>query len=191
MQAILKPEQRKRERPRTVREVGKGREKCTHKITLPVTLLNGEGHPNNRAYDTQTVPGSQLPALLGLNAARESRMIIDTEQSRVYMAGPGDYNRKKAWPPRTQQVDCGEAPSGHLMLPCAEVQTQPANSQKGRLQLTPQQALPVETVHSGPKEITRVGHHRLSGRDGPFQHDRTARVGATTSSKTSPRRRRA
>ena len=50
-----------------------------------------------------TVPGSQLPALVGLNAACESRTIIGTTRSQVYIGGPGDYDLMKALPPGTQQ----------------------------------------------------------------------------------------
>ena len=71
LRAGLRPGQRRRERPLTVRGVGKGGEKCTHNCIFPVTLLNTEGHPGSGTLDTPTVPDSQLPALLGLSAARE------------------------------------------------------------------------------------------------------------------------
>ena len=59
-------------------------------------LLNSEGRPVSGTFDTPTVPRSQLPALLGLNAARESRMIIDTARNVIYMAGPGGYDLMQA-----------------------------------------------------------------------------------------------
>eukprot|EP00969_Alexandrium_andersonii_P180544 7979065-Alexandrium_andersonii.AAC.1 len=36
------------------------------------------------------------------------------------MCGPGDYDLEACLPPGTQRLDCTYAPSGHMMLPCAE-----------------------------------------------------------------------
>ena len=47
-------------------------------------------------------------------------MIIDTITNRVYMCGPGNYDLEACLPPGTQRLDCTYAPSGHMMLPCAE-----------------------------------------------------------------------
>ena len=65
--------------------------------------------------DWQTIAG-----VVRLNAARESRTIVDTARSIVYMVGLGHYDLMRALPPGTQQFDCVQAPSGHLMLPCVE-----------------------------------------------------------------------
>ena len=103
LRAGLRPEQKRRERPLTVRGVGQGGEKCTHNCVLPVALLNTEGRPVSGTFDTPTVPGSQLPALLGLSAARESRMLIDTMRNTIYMVGPGEYDLMSSLPLGTQQ----------------------------------------------------------------------------------------
>ena len=84
LRAGLRPAQRRRERPLTVRGVGQGGEKCTYNCILPVTLLHSVGRSVTGTFDAPTVPRSQLPALLGLNAARESRMIIDMTQSLFF-----------------------------------------------------------------------------------------------------------
>ena len=148
IRAGLRPEQRKRERPLTVRGVGQGGEKCLHNCVLPVSLMNAIGQRVTGTFDTPTVPHSQLPALLGLNAARESRMVIDTMRNTIYMAGPGEYDLLQALPPGTQQFNCILAPSGHMMIPCAEFPSHTAleTAGRGRLQLTPQLALPVEHI---------------------------------------------
>ena len=148
IRAGLRPEQRKRERPLTVRGVGQGGEKCLHNCVLPVSLMNATGQRVTGTFDTPTVPHSQLPALLGLNAARESRMVIDTMRNTIYMAGPGEYDMLQALPPGTQQFNCILAPSGHMMIPCAEFPSSTAleTTGRGRLQLTPQLALPVEHI---------------------------------------------
>ena len=150
IRAGLRPEQRRRERPLTVRGVGQGGEKCLHNCILPVSLLNATGQRVTGTFDTPTVPHSQLPALLGLNAARESRMLIDTMRNAIYMVGPGDYDLMQALPPGTQQFNCILAPSGHMMIPCAEFPS-PTKSDsvgRGRLQLMPQLTLPVEHVET-------------------------------------------
>ena len=71
LRAGLRPEQKRRERPLTVRGVGQGGEKCTHNCVLPVALLNTEGRSVSGTFDTPTIPGSQLPAHLGLNTAEK------------------------------------------------------------------------------------------------------------------------
>ena len=72
------------------------------------------------------------------------------------MAGPGDYDLTRTRSPGTQQFDCVLAPAGHLMLPCAEFQSKQTNSQRGRLQLTPQLALPVETTPTAAEQVSEV-----------------------------------
>ena len=92
LRAGLRLEQRRRGRPLTVRGVGKCGEKCTHNCILFVALLNTEGLPVSGTFDTPTVSDSLLPALFSLSAAWESRMIIYTSKSTIYMAGAGYYN---------------------------------------------------------------------------------------------------
>ena len=146
VRAGLRPEQRRRGRPLALRGVGKGGDTRTHNCLLIDTLLHAEGRLVTCTFDTRTVPGSQLPALLGLNAARESRMNIDATRNAIYMAGPGDYDLMRALPPGTQQFNCVLAPSGNLMLPCAELQNPAEQGHRGRLRLTPELALPAEVM---------------------------------------------
>ena len=73
-------------------------------------------------------------------------MIIDTTRNAIYMAGPGDYDLMRALPPGTQPFNCALAPSGRLMIPCAEFQNPTEQGIRGRLRLTPELALPVEVV---------------------------------------------
>eukprot|EP00969_Alexandrium_andersonii_P341029 15074032-Alexandrium_andersonii.AAC.1 len=82
--------------------------------------MNGNGEAVAGTYRAPVAPQSQLPALPGLASARKSRVIIDTITNRVYMRGPGDYDLKACLPPGAQRLDCTYAPSGHVMLPCAE-----------------------------------------------------------------------
>ena len=90
-----------------------------------------------------TVPNSALPALLGLTAATERRVLIDTITQKVYMLGPGDYDIMKALPPGSTCFQCEKAASGHLMLPCAEF-SRAAERPRGGLQLESELALLVQ-----------------------------------------------
>ena len=106
-------------------------------------MTDKDGNAITGTYDTPTVPNSTLPALLGLAAARQSRMVIDTINNTVCMIGPGEYNVLSALPPGTQRFKCETAPSGHLMLPCADFSVAAA-SQQGGLNLQRELALPVQ-----------------------------------------------
>jgi hypothetical protein len=148
-------------------ELEKVAKKCTHNCILPVTLLNTEGQPISGTFDTPTVPDSQLPALLGLSAARESRMIIDMSKNMIYMAGAGDYDMMRALPPGTQQFSCVLAPSGHMMIPCAEFQLAADTTSRGRLKLTPQLSLPVQIVSDAQSSSAQMPRTRAVAFDAP------------------------
>ena len=143
----LQPEQHKRDKPLTVRGVGQGGQKCMHNCKLPIALGAADGKVITGTYEVPTVPNSTLPALLGLTAATECRMLIDTVTQKVYMLGPGDYDLMKALPPGTTCFQCEKASSGHLMLPCAEFVK--AARRRGGLQLEPELALPVQEQVTG------------------------------------------
>ena len=117
-----------------------------HNCKLPIALGTDDGKVITGTYEVPTVPKSTLPALLGLTAATECRMLIDTLSQKVYMLGPGDYDLMKALPPGTTCFQCERAHSGHLMLPCAEFSR--AASQRGGLKLEPELALPVQNYSS-------------------------------------------
>ena len=130
-----------------MRGVGNGGEKCTHNCVLPVTLLSAEGRHVTGTFYIPTLPGSQLLPWFRLSAARESRMIIDTTRNATCMAGLGVYDPMQALPPGAQQFNCASAPSGRLLIPCAEFPAPTEQGSRGRLRLTPELALPVEVTH--------------------------------------------
>ena len=70
--------------------------------------------------NTPTVANSSLPGLLGLNALRKNRAVIDVVTNKLYFMGPGGYNLDQAMPPGTDIIQCETAPSGHIILPCCE-----------------------------------------------------------------------
>ena len=69
-------------------------------------------------FETPIIPGSQLPALLGLYTVRWCRGIIDTNTLRLYLLGPGNYDLGTALPPGTECIQGELSPSGHFVMPC-------------------------------------------------------------------------
>ena len=86
-----------------------------------------------------SVPNSDLPGLLGLNALRKNRAVIDFDENMMYFLGPGEYDLSKALPPGTDCYQCELAPSGHLVVPCCEHEGQPDRHSNGELSLVVQQ----------------------------------------------------
>ena len=85
-------------------------------------------------------------------------MLIDTIRNTIYMVGPGEYDLMSSLSPGTQQFACVLAPSGHMMIPCAEFQVAQEAANRGRLQHTPQLVLPVEEVSeaAAPRALARI-----------------------------------
>ena len=118
LKANRTPSQYQRAKPLNVSGVGKGSEQCHHNCKLPVSLNKAGGGSIKANFDTPIIPGSELPALLGLDTVRGCRGIIDTNTLRLYLLGPGDYDLSKALPPGTECIQGELAPSGHFVIPC-------------------------------------------------------------------------
>ena len=112
------PQQYQRDKPRNVSGVGKGSEQCHHNCKLPVSLDKAGGGSIKANFETPIIPGSELPALLGLDTVRRCRGIIDTNTLRLYLLGPGNYDLEKALPPGTECIQGELTPSGHFVIPC-------------------------------------------------------------------------
>ena len=95
-----------------------------------------------------------LPGLLGLNAAKASRVIIDTAANVVYMAGPGVYELLPHLPAGTRKFNCVTSPSGHMMLPCAEFAVAQDERHRGSLTLHRQLDLLTTADTSVPADIS-------------------------------------
>ena len=72
------------------------------------------------AIATNAAANSDLPGLLGLEALRDNRALLDFTTNRLYFCGPGDIRIEKAVPPGTECFQLEVAPSGHIVLPCCE-----------------------------------------------------------------------
>ena len=88
---------------------------------LPAALKNSDRNGvTTGKITTPTVSGSDLPGLLGLQALRKNRAVMDLNTNKIYFLGPGDYDLLRAMPPGTDCYQAAEAPSGHLVLPICE-----------------------------------------------------------------------
>ena len=116
----LQPSYGKRDSPLNISGVGNGSQQCTFDCHLPVALRTVQGTRRTGVMYTPTVVRSALPGLLGLNAFKKNRAVLDVNTSKLYFLGPGDYDLDKATPPGTDIIQCETAPSGHIILPCCE-----------------------------------------------------------------------
>ena len=46
------------------------------------------------------------------------RAVIDVATNRIYLTGSGEYDLSSIMPPGTQTIQCVDAPSGHMVIPC-------------------------------------------------------------------------
>ena len=141
-----RPEQIKRGRPLAVCGVGTGSQSCTHNCHIPCVIESDEGYIKGM-YKCPLVPGSDLPALLGLESLSNSRAIIDTIDGKLYFLGPGDYDLKSMLPPGTKCIQCIHSPSGHLMMPVDSFARCDEEEKNGGLDIQ-EIVLPVKVVPS-------------------------------------------
>ena len=83
----------------TVSGVGQGAERCNYDCLLPMSFETETAVSGTRTgtkkekldaqFEVPAVHDSDLPGLLGLNACRDNRMIIDTMTNDIFMVGPG------------------------------------------------------------------------------------------------------
>ena len=118
-----KPTYEKRPRPLTVSGVGHGSQECHYDCKLPVALQQIEGRGSVLGSLTApAVANSDLPGLLGLNALRKNRGILDFSTLRLHFCGPAGIELEKYLPPGSESFQTELAPSGHMVLPCCEFQ---------------------------------------------------------------------
>ena len=142
-----KPREEQRTRGLKVAGVGTGSQTCQYDVHLPCAIPLADGGVLKCTFTTPTVPNSTLPALLGLQSLKNSRAIIDTNDSKVYFLGPGDYDLMKGLPPGTKQIQCEHAPSGHMMMPVDSYDELDKLERQGGLTIE-ETVLPVKTQES-------------------------------------------
>ena len=115
---------KKRDRPLNVRGVGNGSQRCTNDCFLPMAFRTKDGKKRVLGnFTTPCVQQSQLPGLMGLEALRKNKAVIDFGKMEMHFLGPADYELGHSMPPGTDTFELELAPSGHIVLPCGEFQT--------------------------------------------------------------------
>ena len=71
----------------TVGGVGKESQTCRYKVTLPIAMDHGE----RGTFEAPEIPGSEVPALLGMRSLYDMGAVIDCRNRRLYRVGPGGY----------------------------------------------------------------------------------------------------
>ena len=117
------PSYEKRSRPLEVSGVGNGSQECHFDCTLPVAIRpTDSSEASVGSLQVPAVSGSELPGLLGLNALRKNRAVLDFTTLRLYFCGPNDYELERGLPEGSDTFQLEIAPSGHIVLPCCEYQ---------------------------------------------------------------------
>ena len=104
--------------PLAVQGVGHGAPIADHKAVVPLALENG----GLATYTAPFLPGSEIPALLGLESMEEKRTVLDLVNRKMYLMGPGEFTIQA--PPGSHCLQLYKADSGHLMLPVTEYQSE-------------------------------------------------------------------
>ena len=99
---------------RTVEGVGSGSSQITTQAFVPICVSSGA----TGIFQTSIVSNSDLPALLGLEALKQQRALIDCHSNKLFLVGPGGYQLKL--PPGSEGLNLVQIGSGHLMLPVTE-----------------------------------------------------------------------
>ena len=86
-----RPSYEKRPKPLNVSGVGHGSQAASYYCKLPISLKQLDGQTTATGTVTMpSVPNSDLPGLLGLNALRKNKAVIDFDKMLMYFVGPGD-----------------------------------------------------------------------------------------------------
>ncbi len=83
-------------------------------MEIPIALANGA----RSIFATPIVPGSELPALLGLELITMHSTIVGVKNMKLILPGPGGY--RMVLSPGSTALTMERARSGHFMLPCTE-----------------------------------------------------------------------
>ena len=109
-----------RKHPLKVSGVCKNDESASYDVHVPITLQTAEGRPITGGFEAAVIENSRLPALLGLKTLIDQRAILnfsDPDNLTMSFGGPGKTPIDYA--PGTDIFLLQQAPTGHLMLPCA------------------------------------------------------------------------
>ncbi len=141
--AGYKPRQQRMQGPLAIQGVGNGTQQCKWEASLPIACPVGDGQ-EAQAFNFETPlvegTGSGLPLILGLRSMAEKQGVLEMGKGKERLSFPGPGGYKIEWSPGTIHLPLTPAPSGHLMMPCAEFDRVP--SPTGGLET------PVTTLHA-------------------------------------------
>ena len=84
---------------------------CQYKVTLPVALGRGD-RGNSEAPE---IPGSEVPALLGMRALAAMGPVLDCRNGRLYRVGPDGCQIKLSPGSRANPLESPHRPSAAAM----------------------------------------------------------------------------
>eukprot|EP00972_Heterocapsa_arctica_P036862 5427632-Heterocapsa_arctica.AAC.1 len=70
-------------------------------------------------FQTPVIEDSDVPALLGMKSMKAKRIIVDVGAKLIHFPGPGPV--QIILPPGSKTYQLEETPTGHLLLPFAEL----------------------------------------------------------------------
>ena len=133
---------------------------CHYDCKLPIAFKQANGSTTQVSLGhitTPSVSNSELPGLLGLQALRHNRAILDMNTLKLYFLGPGDYDLARGLPPGTDCFQCELAPSGHLVIPCCEFTSGSQTSESTLTLVTRHHTIPrVPPPPPDPPRLTAV-----------------------------------
>ena len=108
--------------PLEVQGVGDKAQTCRQATMFPIATVSvqekdGSGATSLDSYTAPEIPGSAVPALLGLQTLRAHNAVLECGAGILHMCGPGPLRLQL--PPGSKSYQLEEAPSGHLILPCS------------------------------------------------------------------------
>ena len=105
--------------------VGQGSQQCHQKVTHNVVRPTTTGPPVASTFSAPEVESDRVPAILGLKTLTRMRamMDMDPKHPRLIVPGPGGVQLQCA--PGTVIYPLEPTHSGHLLLPCSDLDRKP------------------------------------------------------------------
>ena len=116
--------------PLQIMGVGEGTQACRYEARVPFAFQSADGAVTMNAYDAPIVggSGSQLPALLGLRSIQAKNGVLETRAGHQCLTFPGPGGYTINWSPGTVHYPLVSAPSGHLVIPFADLSSVTPNT---------------------------------------------------------------
>ena len=96
----------------SVEGVGQKSKEAVDEVTVAICVSDG----SVGTFRAPVIPGSPLPALLGLRTLTKMRAVIDCFHRRIVFVGEGGYKMQLS--PGSATFRLESAVTGHLLLPC-------------------------------------------------------------------------